>query len=188
MFGLFRPGVPVREMGDFDLSDMADERFWEVRRSAGSIAAASGCAAGRPFASAGACAMSTLGELPRPVTGRAHLLPRALCRGLDAIPALDNIRFQADGTRPAVELEKQAARVAEDGAGFVATPERGGACGTVLAHGLSGYVALSATAVHVCARRAAPIIDCAESIRGFFELTGALAEAPPGVEIGRAHV
>ena len=64
MFGLFSPGVPVLETGDFDLSDMADEIFWEARRSAGSIAAVSGCAAGRPFASAGACAMSTRRKLP----------------------------------------------------------------------------------------------------------------------------
>lgn len=53
MFGLLRPGVAVRDTGDFDRSDTADERFVEVRRSAGSIAAASGCAAGSPFASAG---------------------------------------------------------------------------------------------------------------------------------------
>jgi hypothetical protein len=128
--------VAVREMGDFDLSDMADETFWDVRRSAGSMAAASGCAAGRPFASAGACAMSTRMKLPCFVQGRVHLLPWALGRGLDTIPTLDNVCFQADRTRSAVELEEQAARVAEHGAGIIATPERCGTCRAILAYRL----------------------------------------------------
>ena len=136
MFGLLRPGVAVREMGDFDLSDIADETFWEVRRSAGSIAAASGCAAGRPFASAGACAMSIRKKLPCLVQSRAHLLPGALGRGFDTIPTLDNVCFEANRTRSAVEFEEQATCVAEHGAGFIATPERRGACRAILAYGL----------------------------------------------------
>ena len=35
-----------------------------------------------------------------------HLLPRALGRSFDAIPTLDNVCFQANGTRSAVEFEK----------------------------------------------------------------------------------
>ena len=128
--------MAVRETGDFDLSDMADETFWVVRRSAGSIAAASGCAAGRPFASVGACTMSTWMKSPCLVQGRVHLLPWALGRGFDTVPALDNVCFQADRTRSAMELEEQAARVAEHGTGFIATPERSGACRAILAYRL----------------------------------------------------
>jgi len=58
--GCCRPGVPVREMGEFDLSDVPEEIFCDVRRCcvrADSVASASGWAAGRPFASDAGCAV-----------------------------------------------------------------------------------------------------------------------------------
>ena len=42
--------------------------------------------------------------------------------GLDAVAALDDVGLQRDGTRAAVQLQKEAAGVAEDGAGLVASP------------------------------------------------------------------
>lgn len=50
----------------------------------------------------------------------------ARAHGLDAVATLDDIGLEGDGARPAVQLEKQAAGIAEDGAGFIATPERSG--------------------------------------------------------------
>ena len=55
----------------------------------------------------------------------AILLARSL-RGLDAIARLDHVGLERDGTRAAVQLEEEAAGVAEDGAGLIATPERSG--------------------------------------------------------------
>lgn len=52
--------MPVREIGEFDLSDVPDEIFCDVRRCcvrADSVASASGWAAGRPFASDEGCAV-----------------------------------------------------------------------------------------------------------------------------------
>lgn len=136
MLGLFRLGVPDRDTGDFDWSDRVDERFVEVRRSAGSIAAASGCAAGRPFASAGACCSQSRVLRKEYTVPESHLLPRALASCLDAISTLDHIGLQADRTRPSVQLEKQAAGVAEHRALLIASPERCSACRAVLAYGL----------------------------------------------------
>jgi hypothetical protein len=190
MFGLFSPGVAVREMGDFDLSDMADEIFWDVRRSAGSIAAASGCAAGRPFASAGACAMSTWKKLSRLIQDRVYLLPRALRGSFDTVPALDNVCLQADRTRSAVELEEQAASVAEHGAGFIATPERGGTCRAVLAYRLQWIQCAVSDCGHIGMREGEADYRLRQIDKEFKEifkgkaqtkLTGALADAPPGV-------
>ena len=42
--------------------------------------------------------------------------------GLDAVTALDDVGLQRDGARAAVQLQKEAAGVAEDGAGLVASP------------------------------------------------------------------
>jgi hypothetical protein len=60
------------------------------------------------------------------------LLARTLTGGLDAIPALDDIGLEADGSRAAVELQEEATGIAENRAGLVAAPERSGAGGTVL--------------------------------------------------------
>jgi len=101
MFGLVSPGVAVRDRGDFERSDIADERFVEVRRSAGSIAAVSGCAAGSPFASPGACTCQwSFVEKQR--TDNYYLPSRPLSSCLNAISTLDHVGFQADGTRSAV--------------------------------------------------------------------------------------
>jgi len=62
------------------------------------------------------------------------LRPRARC--FDAVAALDHVGLEADGSRAAVQLEKETAGVAEDGAGLIATPEGSGARAAVQADGL----------------------------------------------------
>lgn len=48
-----------------------------------------------------------------------------LClRGLDTVPALDDIRLQADRPRASVQLEEKSAGIAQHGAGFIAPPQR----------------------------------------------------------------
>jgi len=64
--------------------------------------------------------------------GGAHLLAPWAAR-LDAVAALDDIRLERDGARAAVQLQEEAAGVAQHGARLIAAPERGGACGAVLA-------------------------------------------------------
>lgn len=63
-----------------------------------------------------------------------HLHART--HGLDTIATLDDIGLERDWSRAAVQLEEQAAGIAEDGARFIASPERGGGSLTVLAGGL----------------------------------------------------
>lgn len=46
----------------------------------------------------------------------------SLLRSLDPIPTLDDIRFQRDGTRSAVQFEEQSAGITQHGAIFVASP------------------------------------------------------------------
>jgi hypothetical protein len=65
-----------------------------------------------------------------------YLLATAWTASLDAVAALDDIGFEADGARTAVELQKKPAGIAEDRARLIAPPERGGAGGAVLADGL----------------------------------------------------
>lgn len=55
---------------------------------------------------------------------------------LDPVATLNDVRFQADGSRLAVEFEEEAARVAQHGAGLIAAPERCGGGAAVLADGL----------------------------------------------------
>ena len=69
--------------------------------------------------------------------GYQYLLTTARPARLDAIPALDDIGLQRDGTRTAVQLQKETTGIAEDGARLIAPPERGGAGGAVLADRLS---------------------------------------------------
>ena len=68
----------------------------------------------------------------------AYLLLHVHARthSLDAVAALDNVCLEGNGPRPAVQLEEQAAGIAEDGAGLVATPQRSGGRLTILADGL----------------------------------------------------
>jgi len=68
-----------------------------------------------------------LGVSLRAVGGIAVAVVFARClRGLDAVARLDHVGLERDGTRAAVQLEEEAAGVAEDGAGLIATPERSG--------------------------------------------------------------
>lgn len=55
--------------------------------------------------------------------GKAILELRALVGGFDPVSAFDHIGFEAYGSGAAVEFEEEAAGVAEDGAGFIASPE-----------------------------------------------------------------
>lgn len=55
---------------------------------------------------------------------------------LNAVSALDDVRLQRDGSRPVVQLEEQAASIAEHGAMLVAAPQGRGMSATVLAGGL----------------------------------------------------
>lgn len=57
-------------------------------------------------------------------------------RGLDAVARFYHVGFERYGARSAVEFEEEAAGIAEDGAGFVASPERSSGGGAVLADGL----------------------------------------------------
>ena len=82
-------------------------------------------------------AWARLGVVLRAIGEVAIAVVLARClRGLDAIARLYHIGLERDGSWTAVEFEEEAARVAEDGAGFVAAPEgcRGGCA--VLADGL----------------------------------------------------
>ena len=55
---------------------------------------------------------------------------------LGTVSRLDHIGFKADWARPAVQLEEQAASVAQDEAIFIAAPKRRGARRAILANGL----------------------------------------------------
>jgi hypothetical protein len=67
---------------------------------------------------------------------RYPLAGRVGAAGLGTIPRLDYVGFEADGARPAVQLEKETAGVAEHKAIFISAPKRGGARGAVLANRL----------------------------------------------------
>jgi len=69
-----------------------------------------------------------------------YLLAAARSARLDAVAALDDIGLEGDGPGAAVQLEEEAAGIAEHGAGLVAAPERRGARGAVLADGLEDEV------------------------------------------------
>ena len=75
-----------------------------------------------------------LDHAPRPAAAAAAAA--AAARVFHAVAAFDDVGFEGDGTGFSVELEEEPARVAEDGAGFIAAPERGGGGGAVLADGL----------------------------------------------------
>jgi len=59
--------------------------------------------------------------------------PLTLACSLDPITTLDDICFEANGSRPIVQLEEQAASVAQNRARVIATPQRCCAGFTVLA-------------------------------------------------------
>lgn len=107
---------------------------WQARRRV-ACRQRRGYGRGHYPAVAGRGSVSTREEAPWAVV-EAHLLLGALSRGLDAVPALDHIGLEAYRARTAVQLEEQAAGVAQDGANLIAAPERGGAGGAVLADGL----------------------------------------------------
>ena len=50
------------------------------------------------------------------------LLRQVRAHSLDSVSALDNVGLERDGARAAVELEEQAAGVAQNRAGLVAAP------------------------------------------------------------------
>ena len=55
---------------------------------------------------------------------------------LDAIATFDDICFEADGSRPAVQLQEEPAGIAKNGTRLITTPEWSRACGTILANRL----------------------------------------------------
>ena len=67
---------------------------------------------------------------------RWYLLSRPLTSCLDAIAAFDDICFEADGSRSAVQLQEEPAGIAENRTRLIATPKWSRACGTILANGL----------------------------------------------------
>lgn len=69
------------------------------------------------------------------LVARTHLALGTLA-GLDAIATFDHIGLQAYRTRSPVQLQKQSAGVAKNGAQLVATPQGCGGGATVLADGL----------------------------------------------------
>ena len=72
----------------------------------------------------------------KPEQSGPYLLASTRPTRLDAVAALDDIGLEGDGSWTAMQLQEQAAGVAEDGAGFIAAPERRGARCAVLAYGL----------------------------------------------------
>lgn len=68
----------------------------------------------------------------QPLSTHLLLHLHARTHGLDAIATLDDIGLERDWPGPAMQLEKQAAGIAEDCARFIASPERGGGGLTVL--------------------------------------------------------
>jgi hypothetical protein len=67
---------------------------------------------------------------------QSHLLACARSAGLDAVAALDDICLERDGSRSAVQLQEEAAGVAENRTCLIAAPERCCARSAVLAHRL----------------------------------------------------
>jgi hypothetical protein len=67
----------------------------------------------------------------------SYLLAASRTARLDAVAALDDVRLERDGPWAAMQLQEEAAGIAQDGAGFIASPQRRGARGTVLADRLS---------------------------------------------------
>lgn len=129
-------GVPVREMGELVSLPFGD---WCVLRRALFAKSA-------PFASLPAkpwfCfSPSVLDSLPSGpgTTTYLFLLGQLGPHRLDAIATLDDVCLERDGTGAAVQLEEEAAGVAEDGARLVAAPERRGRRLAVLAGGLCGF-------------------------------------------------
>lgn len=64
---------------------------------------------------------------------RAYPLTSAWTAGLNAVATLDDISLERDRSRSAVQLQEEAAGIAENGARLIASPERRSACGAVLA-------------------------------------------------------
>jgi hypothetical protein len=58
-------------------------------------------------------------QLPQ---SHSYLLACARPASLDAVAALDDIRLERNGSWSAVQLQKETAGVAEDGAGFITAP------------------------------------------------------------------
>jgi len=54
----------------------------------------------------------------------AYFFLRPLCRAFDTIPAFDDIGLEAYRPRSAVQLEEQAASIAEHRTEFISTPKR----------------------------------------------------------------
>lgn len=127
--------MPVREMGDCERSERPDEILPDVRRcwARAKEPSASGCAAGRPFVSP-ACDGVSGARVSDTVS--SYLLARARPASLHTVAALDDICLERDWSWSPVQLQEQAAGVAENRARFIAAPERSGTCSAVLAHRL----------------------------------------------------
>jgi hypothetical protein len=65
-----------------------------------------------------------------------YLLARTRPASLHAVAALDDIGLERDGAWPAVQLQKQTAGVAENGARLIASPQGRSACCAVLTYRL----------------------------------------------------
>jgi hypothetical protein len=125
-------GVPVRETGDCERSDKPEDILPEARRcwARPREPSASGWAAGRPLVSPPCRLLAWQGTS---IWRISDLLAHAGRTSLDAVAAFDDIGLEGDGSRAAVQLQEEAAGIAEDRARLIATPERRGARGAVLA-------------------------------------------------------
>jgi hypothetical protein len=119
--GCRKLGVPVREMGDCERSERPEEILPEARRcwARPSEPSASGWAAGRPFVSPACRRVSSGNESGRRLS---YLLACARPTGLDAVAALDDIGLERNGAWSAVQLQEEAAGVAQNRARLIASP------------------------------------------------------------------
>lgn len=81
-------------------------------------------------------------------SGFPYLSFLALCRTFDTIATFDHIGLEADGSRTAVQLEEEAASIAEDRANFIPPPQRCRRCLAILAYGLQIDIVMISKGCH----------------------------------------
>lgn len=143
------PGVLVREMGELERSEWPGDVFRDARRypwePRGGVPA-SDLEADRPFVSREVpdCNATRVSDGCGERAGRVrpgekifrertHLALGALSSSFHPVATLDDIGLEADGAWTPVQLEEEAAGIAEDGAKLVPTPKGRGGGATVLA-------------------------------------------------------